>query len=471
IKTLQFLPSKLNSQLPPILLKSGLATFLILWIFLFYQLLSNSLLEPANVNGQSVQLVGCGQVDDVWKGINQACGVDGKICEPFDDRTFLFKCPAGCAKGSWTYSAKPVGNFSSIYRPYVIGGDNKYRADSSICGAGVHQGVISNRKGGCARIRFKGFNPAGFRGYKGKGGVESIGFDSFFSASFSFDSYLIREKEWVDGCSDLRFFIIGVNIVLSLVFGYFVVSPQFFFWTLTFMGFWMVVFVSDPPVNLEGSSPEIWSKMISLGFRRLLPTTITSYVIYHFCVSRTLENLDASLSRSLLWVGGFWLGLLENYTFESLPIDRLIISDINKQPGGWAAVIFLLILVIVASLNQAYTMWYSGKLKSYLILYGCLAGGVFILTLIPGQTLRVHHYVIALVLLPGTSFQTTPSLLYQGILVGLFIFGVARWDFDSILQTTDELRRGDSSLLSGIPSFISFNATSGAILWKALENE
>ncbi|ERF70440.1 hypothetical protein EPUS_04718 [Endocarpon pusillum Z07020] len=61
--------------------------------------------------------------------------------------------------------------------------------------------------------------------------------------------------------------------------------------------------------------------------------------------------------------------------------------------------------------------------------------GILLLSAIPGLKLRIHHYILALLLLPGTSLQTRPSLLYQGLLVGLFINGIARWDFASILQT------------------------------------
>jgi hypothetical protein len=68
-----------------------------------------------------------------------------------------------------------------------------------------------------------------------------------------------------------------------------------------------------------------------------------------------------------------------------------------------------------------------------------IAGILFCLT-IPGVSFRLHHYFLALLLLPGTSMQTRPSLLYQGILLGLFVNGIARWDFDSILQTADALR-------------------------------
>jgi hypothetical protein len=64
--------------------------------------------------------------------------------------------------------------------------------------------------------------------------------------------------------------------------------------------------------------------------------------------------------------------------------------------------------------------------------------------------LRIHHYILAILLLPGTSLQTRRSLLYQGILLGLFVNGVARWDFDSVLQTSEALR-ADAMLDSEVP--------------------
>jgi len=49
--------------------------------------------------------------------------------------------------------------------------------------------------------------------------------------------------------------------------------------------------------------------------------------------------------------------------------------------------------------------------------------------------------------------QTRPSLVYQGLLTGLFINGIARWGFDSVLQTPGELR-GDAQLGSLLPAIL-----------------
>jgi hypothetical protein len=60
-------------------------------------------------------------------------------------------------------------------------------------------------------------------------------------------------------------------------------------------------------------------------------------------------------------------------------------------------------------------------------------------------------------------------LLYQGLLVGLFINGVARWGFDSILQTSAALR-GDAQIGSSIPAILApvINSTTITFAWDGL---
>lgn len=80
--------------------------------------------------------------------------------------------------------------------------------------------------------------------------------------------------------------------------------------------------------------------------------------------------------------------------------------------------------------------------------------GLVVLATIPNQTLRLHHYILGLVLLPGVGFKTTPGLLYQGLLSGLYVSGIARWDFDSIVQTVLQLNRGDALNIGGLPELL-----------------
>jgi hypothetical protein len=65
---------------------------------------------------------------------------------------------------------------------------------------------------------------------------------------------------------------------------------------------------------------------------------------------------------------------------------------------------------------------------------------LLVLAFLPNLTLRLHHYIIALILLPATAFPTRLSAIYQAFLLGLFINGGAAFEWDSILQTAVEVR-------------------------------
>lgn len=434
-----------------------------IWAIIFYSIAINSVLASPKIGGKPAELIGCNAVPKVWRGKNDACGLNGIDCihtnDDDDDGSgeveLRFKCAADCVKESWTYSGTPVGDYESLYRPYVIGGGNGtnyYRADSFVCGSAAHRGVIGDFSGGCGILKFKG-RKTNFPSGKGKFGIESIGFDSEFPESYEFvDTSGMK----TGGCHDLRWIVIIFNVVASYIYGYLVYNPHGFFWPMFVMGFWTVILASNPPLVLTGPDTEIVdAELISLGFRRLLPALLAGYVIYESAVKGQLNGLKANLSRSVFWLSGYWIGVLENFVFGHLPLDRLTVDDLNAQAGAWLAVLTIIGSIIVIAFGQAFIIWRMGKFSPYIKLYLGMIGGLLILSLFPHQTLRIHHYIMALCLLPGTGFKTTPSLFYQGILVGLFVSGVSRWDFDSIIQTYEQLRRGAPALVGEIPQFFS----------------
>jgi len=63
-----------------------------------------------------------------------------------------------------------------------------------------------------------------------------------------------------------------------------------------------------------------------------------------------------------------------------------------------------------------------------------------VLALLPGVELRIHHYILAIMLMPLTGFPTRLSAVYQGLLLGLFLNGTAAFGFASIVQTSAELQ-------------------------------
>ena len=153
----------------------------------------------------------------------------------------------------------------------------------------------------------------------------------------------------------------------------------------------------------------------------------------------------------MLYLGPFWVGLLsqvfmltlcftknlltfKQYTFNNIPIQRLIPQDIHKQPGGVIALVIICIVLVILALNQIRLMRSLGCLPTYLTYY--IIGGIVtgLLCTIPGGfQFRLHHWLIALVLLPACAFPTRLDAIYQGLLLGLFLNDAATFGFDGIV--------------------------------------
>ena len=424
-----------------------LAFFFFSWILTFSLVLHHSA-TSGNVKGYGKpQSIWCGA--SYWAGGN-GCGLDGNNCRPFDNATFAFRCPANCGSVK-VLNPYAVGDQEINYRSLVIGGSTDggldlpaiepiYRGDSFICQAAIHAGVVSEEKGGCGVVALAGKHdnfPSTTRH-----GIKSIGFDSSFPKSFTFVSGLSSHC----GAKDLRWPLLAVTVIFTALLSLLCSSPAVFFASLFPMLFTHVSLVSDPP-NLFG-----YPSLSSLAIGRFLPAAFVGYIIYRYCVRPQLSGLTAQFEKTVLWLGGAWVGSLNNYTFDFIPIQRLTPHDLAAQPGARLALVIIVLLLFTIALGQIWYLRLEGRFPRYLALYAIMGGFLLICIAIPQLNLRIHHYILALLLLPGTGIQTRPSLLYQGILVGLFINGIARWGFDSILQTPDELRGGDGQLKSLLPN-------------------
>ena len=333
-----------------------------------------------------------------------------------------------------------------------------YRGDSFVCAAAIHAGVATDLAGGCGVLSRTG-EQNNFPGVSAHG-ILSIGFPSNFPLSFTFNS----PKPASSSCRDLRWIILGVSVFFTCLLSIFIASPASFFWSIFIGVYFHVALASNPPYYLD------YANVISMAFRRFLPAAFVGFVIYKYCVRWTLSDLDAPLERTVLWLGGCWVGALHNYTFDRIPISRLTPHDISQQPGAIAALLSIIGVIIVIAIGQAWCFRVEGRMPRYLLFYAVVAALLLALALIPGMNLRIHHYILALILLPGTSLQTRPSLLFQGILVGLFINGVARWGFSSILQTSGQLLM-DGELGSVVPQINTLAITGNNITFTFADVE
>lgn len=414
--------------------------FYFCWILTFSLVLRQSTLTG--------EVGGYGKPVEVWCGASfwskdNKCGLDGNDCRPFSGNNFAFRCPADCAD-TMLLNPRAVGSQEINYMPLVIGGPSNetaktiYRGDSFLCASAIHAGVIDNTIGGCGVVETLGKHDR-FPSSK-HNGIQSIGFDSYFPLSFSFKSSTSC------GARDLRWPLLAISLVFTILISLFTTSPALFFFTIFTGIFSHVGLASDPP------SHSSMTGLLSINLGRFLPAAFCGFVIFRYMgPRRTLTDLTAQIEKSILWLGGCWVGALSNYTFKFIPIQRLTAHDLEQQPGAKLALVIIVLMLVCIVIQQIYFFRVEGRLVRYLGIYGLFILCILISLTLPGLNLRIHHYILGLLLLPGTSMQTRPALLYQGILIGLFINGIARWGFDSVLQTSGELQ-GDAQHNSALPA-------------------
>lgn len=327
-----------------------------------------------------------------------------------------------------------MGNRSYNYQPLVVGGPQAdttdpaiYRADSFVCQAAIHAGAISN-DGGCGVVKLIGAAHS-FPSVK-QNGIESVGFPSTFPKAFEF---LQLPSSQANCPSDPRWSLLGVTAAAVGVLWLFCTVPPVLFFSTFFIVFFHTGLVADPP------SYPFLSDLVSTLLSRLLPASFVAYALFKFCAAPLLQPIASpiyQLSKLFLYLPPLFIGALNNYTFARLiPLQRLTPMDIQQQPGAKLALALVIPTVIAIILSQAWQIRQGGLLPRYLKIYCTMGLIILILLPLPGLRLRIHHYILAILLLPGTAFPTRPSLIYQGLLLGLFINGVARWGFASIIET------------------------------------
>ena len=397
---------------------------------------------------------------------NAECGLDGQDCAPFYTPTGEvgqpFRCPANCVDVT-LLNPRAVGDELVNYQPLVVGGgdaNGTYRGDSFVCAAAIHAGIIKNSQGGCGSVRLVGAH-AVFEGSSAHG-IDSIGFESVFPIGYRFEA-----TEGEGDCTDRRWEGYVVNAILSTVVG-FVLRPKriVWFWTLACVGYWHINLVSYP---------RSYPPPIGAAIGDFLPFLFTCYAIWRLTVRFVWPAFAHLPVEGTFWTLAFWwLGVLLNVVFGKVPIQRLVARDIRQQPGSLIAVIVIAVVVLLIALNQVRVMWKTGYLPKYVSLYIVGAVLVGLAAAVPGETLRLHHYIIALVLLPACAFPTRLCLVYTAFLLGMFTNGVARWSFDGLLED-NAVVQGDATGGTARPTFNTTQGTwsgaGGVVSWNAIPKD
>jgi hypothetical protein len=238
----------------------------------------------------------------------------------------------------------------------------------------------------------------------------------------------------MSSCTDRRTAALVFNaLVTFLLFAVLRPRPLVLYWSLVCIGFWHVTLFSQP----RGTLPDLEG-----GFETFLPALFVAHAFWQCAVRWTLPPLvkRIPLEGAIIYLGPWWITVLNNMTLDRLPVDRLMLGDITKRAGGLATLLAGAAVVAAILASQLQLMRATGYLPAYLRRYAVGAGVVLALALLPGLNLRVHHYIFAIMFLPGTAFPTRLSAIFQGFLLGMFLNGVAAWGFDGILQTAQSVR-------------------------------
>lgn len=310
-------------------------------------------------------------------------------------------------------------------------------------------GYVGNSKGGCATVslvgNFTDFLP------RSAHGLSSVGFPTVFPLSFRFSTAPFSQH-----CSDLRSEALALNTLVTVII-FLVIRPRpiVLFWCMVCIGFWHITIFSQPRTQ----PPDIAD-----GFGTFLPVLFVCYAFWRSAIRFVLPAFSKSpIEATILYLGPYWVTVLANLTTERIPINRLTAKDITAQRGGLAALIIIILVLLVIVINQCRVIRRTGWLPYYLGWY--LLGGLvtLVLALLPTLQLRLHHYIIAVILMPGTAFPTRLSAIYQGFLLGLFLNGTAAFGFASILQTSAQVM---SPLFPGSPTALTF-LTTAATRWHS----
>lgn len=289
--------------------------------------------------------------------------------------------------------------------------------------------MISDSKGGCASLQLTG----NFTNYlpTTANGLSSVGFPSVFPLSFQF-----FPSSTLTHCTDLRNPVLAFNILVTcILFIALRPKPIVLFWCLVCIGFWHITLFSQP---------RSYPPPIDAAFATFLPALFVAYGFWRIAFRFTLPAFaNAPIEAAVWYLAPFWVAVLSNVTFFKLPIDRLTASDLTKRAGAITALVIIVVLVFLIILNQARVVRKTGWLPYYLGWY--ILGGLvaLVMALLPGLQFRLHHYIVAIVLMPITAFPTRLSAIYQGFLLGLFLNGVAAFGFASILQTATDVSHLD----------------------------
>ncbi|KAG7388695.1 hypothetical protein PHYPSEUDO_011888 [Phytophthora pseudosyringae] len=414
------------------------STSLVLLVLLVYL----SFFAASMSDGRKPDFLSCRS----W-GFGTSCGLWGVDCRPFESEWTAFRCPTRCT----------LDQSSSL----TVFGSSPYRADSRICRAAAHAGVVGSN-GGCAFYRFAGAADAFYSSTAN--GVTTKEFLSWFPKTIEF-------KEGSSTyCSDLSWWILSVGFIATAGFGLLPrARPAVMFYLLVAWGFFYTRLIGQP-------SSQDYGGITINSYGEVMILLAASSLAYRMAAASTFRGWKSlTLKRrfvmwTLCYVVPYHVMMNMNLIgyIPWLNVDLGGYEEPDVNAGTYVVYSLAGIGAAFLAVQLFRSIYRGGRWKKYIMLYVTVAILVLVSwALFPSASFHMHHTMLGALVIPITAFSTPAAAFSQALGLGCFIQGYARWGWHSYLDTIPTYLT--IAVPENAPNVTNVTSSGATVLWEPLE--
>ncbi|KAG2777019.1 hypothetical protein PC129_g6067 [Phytophthora cactorum] len=381
-------------------------------------------------------------------GFGTSCGLWGVDCRPFESEWTAFRCPTRCT----------LDQSSSL----AVFGSSPYRADSRICRAATHAGVVGPN-GGCAFYRFSGAADAFYPSTAN--GVTTKGFLSWFPKTIEF------EEASSTYCSDLSWWILSVGFIATAGFGLLPrARPDVMFYLLVAWGFFYIRLIGQP-------SSQDYDDITINSFGEVMFLLAATSLAYRIAASDTFHGWKTlTLKRrfimwTLCYVVPYHVMINMNLIgyIPWLNVDLGGYEELHANAGTYVVFTLVGIGAVFLASQLFRSIYIGGKWRMFIVICMAVVASVLLSwALFPSTSFHLHHTMLGALIIPVTSFPTPAAAFSQAAALGLFIQGYARWGWHSYLDTIPTYLT--IAVPENAPNTTNVTSSRARVVWEPLES-